>query len=145
MRSIRASTPHNAPTWSTTRYSVAGVACTALSKASPFMSVRNTKPGSTGRARSLTATHGCRCSGSAFTAASETNPLGLPSESTTTSARASASRARRTASETGSSAVTDIARRMSVRMSNRGSTPATLACAIAIDAFAHRNHAMKMR
>src|SRR5581483_3411646 len=53
-RSSRDRTPQTRPVPSTTRYSVAGVVCTASTSASPFMSVRSTSPSLTGRARSLT-------------------------------------------------------------------------------------------
>src|SRR3954464_7971077 len=82
-RSLRASTPTIARDVSTTRYSLAGMFCTASSSVSPVMSVCSVTSLLTGRARSLTGTHGWRSLGSDVTADSDTRPLGGPEPSAT--------------------------------------------------------------
>ena len=71
-------------------------------------------------ARPLTATQGRRCSGTPTMAVSRTRAFGSPCPSTTTSARAPASFARRRASESGVSDSTGTARLVSVRASSSG-------------------------
>src|SRR5580693_5312356 len=141
-RSLVASTPKICPEGSMSRYSVAGARCTASMSSIPDRSADSTSPGSMARASEPTSIHGLRCGGVAMTAVSLTIAIGVDSWSTTTSARACASSARRIASASGTLPGIAMARRASLLACSPGSRSRTFATLMACPELNHMNTAM---